>query len=380
MLDVSIHIRDKHSLVREIARVLRPGGLLVMHDQIPIQAQVRAADGEYLGRVVRRHGRHFVIAKGFVFPRRYAVGYDQVAEAYGEAVWLLVVAVRERRELVPLLAGIAGIAAITGALVPFALDQRKGNHQGFIHHLPRGTRLEDFIRHPLAGELGGPVHGFVQAAALLALVAVVLLFTRAGARERRGALIALGVVVGSVVIPLAFTFTSFDYLLARNSLAIAVPMIVFVTAGLAAPRGGWIARAALAGLCLLWLAVDIAVPLDKKIQRDDWRGAVHALGTPSGPRVVVTVPYYFDEPLVVYLHHAQRLGPGGTTAGEIDLIRTRRGSGAARGPVAIPGFTAFAVKATPSYELDRYRAPSPVHVDAATLSGIKPSSVAFVQG
>jgi ubiquinone/menaquinone biosynthesis C-methylase UbiE len=33
MLDVSIHIRDKRTLFREIARVLRPGGLLVMHEQ-----------------------------------------------------------------------------------------------------------------------------------------------------------------------------------------------------------------------------------------------------------------------------------------------------------------------------------------------------------
>ena len=33
MLDVSMHIRDKAALFAEIARVLRPGGLLVMHEQ-----------------------------------------------------------------------------------------------------------------------------------------------------------------------------------------------------------------------------------------------------------------------------------------------------------------------------------------------------------
>jgi ubiquinone/menaquinone biosynthesis C-methylase UbiE len=33
MLDVSMHIRDKRSLFSEIARVLEPGGLLIMHEQ-----------------------------------------------------------------------------------------------------------------------------------------------------------------------------------------------------------------------------------------------------------------------------------------------------------------------------------------------------------
>ena len=33
MLDVSMHIRDKRALFSEIARVLKPGGLLVMHEQ-----------------------------------------------------------------------------------------------------------------------------------------------------------------------------------------------------------------------------------------------------------------------------------------------------------------------------------------------------------
>jgi ubiquinone/menaquinone biosynthesis C-methylase UbiE len=49
MLDVGIHIRDKRALFEEIARVLAPGGLLVMHDQtspipkamLPVTRQVR---------------------------------------------------------------------------------------------------------------------------------------------------------------------------------------------------------------------------------------------------------------------------------------------------------------------------------------------------
>jgi SAM-dependent methyltransferase len=42
MLDVALHVRDKPTLFAEIARVLRPGGLLVMHDQMaPIPTAMR---------------------------------------------------------------------------------------------------------------------------------------------------------------------------------------------------------------------------------------------------------------------------------------------------------------------------------------------------
>jgi ubiquinone/menaquinone biosynthesis C-methylase UbiE len=42
MLDVSMHVRDKRALFGEIARVLEPGGLMVMHDQLgPLPAAMR---------------------------------------------------------------------------------------------------------------------------------------------------------------------------------------------------------------------------------------------------------------------------------------------------------------------------------------------------
>ena len=44
IMDVSIHIRDKPALFGEIARVLRPGGLLVLHDQLgPLPRAMQAA-------------------------------------------------------------------------------------------------------------------------------------------------------------------------------------------------------------------------------------------------------------------------------------------------------------------------------------------------
>jgi len=42
MLDVGIHVRDKAGMFGEIARVLRPGGLMVMHDQMGPLAKAMA--------------------------------------------------------------------------------------------------------------------------------------------------------------------------------------------------------------------------------------------------------------------------------------------------------------------------------------------------
>ena len=44
MLDVGVHVRDKAAMFTELARVLRPGGLLVMHDQTgPLGTTMRPA-------------------------------------------------------------------------------------------------------------------------------------------------------------------------------------------------------------------------------------------------------------------------------------------------------------------------------------------------
>ena len=50
MLDVSMHIRDKAALFAEIARVLRPGGLLVMHEQTgPLPKEMRPVTRQAAG-------------------------------------------------------------------------------------------------------------------------------------------------------------------------------------------------------------------------------------------------------------------------------------------------------------------------------------------
>ena len=297
-----------------------------------------------------------------------------------EAAWLWWVLRGNRRDLRPFYLSVAGIGVVGAPLLHIALVQNRGDQRTFIHALPRSTRLEDVVRHPLAGELGGPVHGFVQAAAVLSLVAVALLIWRGGVLEKLGAAVAFGIALVSVAIPFVTSLVpSLDLLFARNSLAIVVPLLVVIAAGLATPRGGWIAALTLVGLCALWITVDIAVPLDKKLQRDDWRGAVHALGPVTRPRVVATAPNYLEMPLHTYLHHAVVWGFRGTASTELDVIRLRRGTQAATGPVAIKGFTPVAVKRTPSYELDRYRAPRPVLVSPATLAPIKPSTVALIQ-
>lgn len=306
--------------------------------------------------------------------------YFAVFTILPEAAWLWWVLRGNGRDLKPFWLGLAGIGAVGLLLLPFALVQNRGNQRSFIHELPRGTRLEDIIRHPLAGELGGPVHGFVQAAAVLSLVSIALLIWRGGVLEKLGAAVAFGIFFVSIAVPFVISLVpSVDFFFARNSLAVVVPMLIVIAAGLSVPRGGWIAALTLVGLCALWMAVNIAVPLDKKLQRDDWRGAVHSLGPVTQPRVVATAPDFLRLPLATYLHHETRMAPSGAVAAEVDVIRLRRSTQAVTAPIAIEGFTAASVKRTPSYELVRYRSARPVLVTPATLGAIKPSWAALVQ-
>ena len=91
MLDVGIHVHDKAAMFGEIARVLRPGGLLVMHDQMgplpkamtPVtrQAPYRAPTLPQLIRYVEAAGLRLLTWQDTT--HRIVAYFDQVKTRYG---------------------------------------------------------------------------------------------------------------------------------------------------------------------------------------------------------------------------------------------------------------------------------------------------------
>jgi mannosyltransferase len=332
----------------------------------------------YFARALHHGSRRDVVLWAALSALALLTHYFAVFLAGAEATWLAVAFRRRGRPLADLAVSAAGIAAVGAALTPLALDQRSGGRQAFITHFPRGTRVSDLPKHMLAGELGGPVHGFVPAAGVFVVIAACLVLTRAAPRERDGALTALALAAAAVAVPLVMSFTKWDYFFARNLIELTVPVLIFTAGGLAAARAGWIGPAALAGLCAVWMTVNIAVPLDSKLQRDDWRGAVKAMGQAGAARVVVTTPDFQGTPLALYLADARRSPGTGVPVPEVDVVRLAR-NGRRLAALSFPGFRAVERHRTDSYQLDRFSSPAPLPLQVSELQQLGPTWAAFVQ-
>ena len=145
-------------------------------------------------------------------------------------------------------------------------------------------------------------------AALLALFALYLLARKATPAERRGVkplAVLAAVVVG---VPAVLSVTGADYLITRNVIVALVPALV-VLAGYGAARAGWAGIAAAATLAAIGVAMCVEITLDKRYQRDDWRGVAERLGRPGGTRLLVVSPVNGRVPLEVYLPRARKQRP-----------------------------------------------------------------------
>jgi hypothetical protein len=113
---------------------------------------------------------------------------------------------------------------------------------------------------------------------------------------------------------------------------------------------------------------------DPDFQRDNWRGAVQALGTPTTARAIVAdgVGAVTLQP---YLHGASAYPPAGAPVREIDMIWLGR-SGYGHpllpvAPVALGGFQRQEIR-TKSYVVVRYRAATATPVPFANLRELYP--------
>jgi hypothetical protein len=288
-----------------------------------------------------------------------------------EAIWLL------HRWRARALAPVAAVGAVALALLPITLEQASNDGAKFIRGQSLAERLVAVPKQLVAGyDAPGEVPA-TALAALLVLFGLYLLVRRTTPEERRAARPLAVLALAVVAIPTLLALVNADYLVTRNVIAALVPALVVLATGYGAARAGRGGVAAAALLCAVGLALVVGVALDKRHQRDDWRGVAEALGPATRPRMLIVNPVNGRIPLEVYLKGAHK--PRRDSADplqEIDVIGLNgHGPGESANrprsptPAAPPGYTVARRVDDPGYTLITYRAAEPHQfVDATYYS------------
>jgi hypothetical protein len=235
-------------------------------------------------------------------------------------------------------------------------------------------RLGQLVKQDILGD-GQPWKALLLAIGLvLVALALVLLLTRASRPERDGALMMLVIGAGGVLLAFVVAAVVTDYFDTRNLLATWPALALVVAAGFGAARAGRWGAAGLIGLVVLSLVCIANVIRDPDFQRDNWRGAVQALGAPATVRAIVA-DGVGAVTLPPYLHHAGAYPPAGTPVREVDVIWVGR-AGYGRplipvAPVVLGGFQRREIR-TKSYIVVRYRAPTAKPVPFVNLRELYP--------
>src|SRR5207302_880034 len=150
----------------------------------------------------------------------------------------------------------------------------------WIAQISLGTRIKDTGRQFLLGYSGSPSRALSVVVALLALGAGGLAVRHALRSRDRGWWLALAIAAAALALPLAAKAVGADYVFHRNLIGAWAPLALVVGTAAAVPRFGPLA---LAGLCAALLALTIAVDVDTKLQRADWRSVARAIGGAPQP-------------------------------------------------------------------------------------------------
>jgi mannosyltransferase len=290
-----------------------------------------------------------------------------------EVVWLLWSYRRDRR----VVAAVAFVLVVVAALAPLALAQRGTGHADYISQGSLATRLLQVPKQFLVGYASpSQVVSFALAALLVLVGGVQALLAYADRGVRTRVLAPLAVGLGCVLTPVALALVGVDFLNTRNLLPALPPLFVVVAIGFAAratrPRGPVLAG----GLGLIFIAVVALIDTHSRYQRDNWRGASRALGTPEEPRAMVVTPGSGLIPLRLYQSGLRPLNhPTGVS--ELDVIAIpARVTGGGIGPpprpegaVALPpGFRLIGATYSSTYTVLRFRAQTTVAVTSASLA------------
>ena len=211
---------------------------------------------------------------------------------------------------------------------------------------------------------------------------------RSGPLERSAARGLAIVAAVALLIPLAGSATHLvDVFDGRNVIGTCGAVVILFAIGLGCARAGTTGVLLGLRLCALSLAVIVATNLGPGYQRDDWRGAAHALtSAPAGGRAIV-VERYGSVPLSVYLPRTRTLTAASVNTRELDVIvlRTKRTGHAPLAPTSPrtppPGFRLAFSRQTSTYAVSRFLAPRATDVTLARARSLsEPQAEVVTQG
>jgi mannosyltransferase len=197
-----------------------------------------------------------------------------------QAVWLL--ARRPRRRAAVLAVG--AVAAVGAALLPLVVEQGSLEKASFIRSTALPYRLVRSAKQYLVGFDAPFEMGLSVVAGAIAAAGIVVALRRS---PPSGVVAAAALGALGVGIPFALALADVDYFDTRNLIASWLPLATVACAGLATRRPGVLGVAA---ICAIGLASTVAVALEPRWQRRDWRGAAEALRAPEHSRAVVLSP------------------------------------------------------------------------------------------
>jgi mannosyltransferase len=267
------------------------------------------------------------------------------------------------------LAAVATPAVVGLALIPLILAQG-GHGTQWIGEWALGSRLEAIPQYYLTGYTGAALgHGIELLVALVLLAGFVYgLWCTLTPREERGALIALTVLAGGVLIPIMLAFGGVDYLAPRNLVAAMVPLSALLAIVIVAQRTGRVGVALAVLVALAFLALTIDIDLSPRLQRGDWSSVARVLQVAVPNHAIVTVQLG-SAPLEYYLPVLHELAPGERVRiSEIDetgYAPLRKGS---ESPPA-PGFHLSERRDIHGLVVYRFTSTTPVAISAEALLG-----------
>ena len=230
-------------------------------------------------------------------------------------LWLLWAHADRLRALAPAI----GVLVLVGLALTPLISAQGGHGTQWIGQWALSSRLQAIPQYYLTDYYGAALgHGIELLVALPILAGLALgLWRVLTPPEERGALIALVIAAGGILIPIVLVAFGVDYLAPRNLVAAMIPLTALIAVIVPSQRAGRAGIALAVTIAVAFLAVSVDVALSPRLQRGDWRGLAQVLrGEPVGglktpavaaDRRAITTVELGAAPLEYYIHGLHNL-------------------------------------------------------------------------